>query len=39
MEFSESDLKFIQDHGSGLISAAEYDKAVEQNINYLKQYL
>jgi sugar phosphate isomerase/epimerase len=39
MEFSESDLKFIQDHGSGLISAADYDKAVEQNINYLKRLL
>ena len=39
MEFTESDLKFIQDHGSGLISAAEYDRAVEQNINHLKQYL
>jgi len=39
MEFTESDLKFIQDHGSGLISAAEYDRAVEQNINYLKKYL
>jgi D-psicose/D-tagatose/L-ribulose 3-epimerase len=39
MEFSESDLKFIQDHGSGLISAAEYDRAVEQNINHLKRFL
>ena len=39
MEFTESDLKFIQDHGSGLISAAEYDRAVEQNINYLKKLL
>jgi sugar phosphate isomerase/epimerase len=39
MEFTESDLKFIQDHGSGLISAAEYDRAVEQNINHLKKYL
>lgn len=39
MEFTESDLKFIQDHGSGLISAAEYDKAVEQNITHLKNLL
>lgn len=39
MEFTESDLKFIQDHGSGLISAAEYDKAVEQNISHLKKLL
>jgi len=39
MEFTASDLKFIQDHGSGLISAAEYDRAVEHNINYLKKYL
>lgn len=36
MEFTEADLKFIQDHGSGLISAAEYDRAVEANINHLK---
>lgn len=39
MEFTESDLKFIQDHGSGLISAAEYDRAVAQNINHLKKLL
>lgn len=39
MEFTASDLKFIQDHGSGLISAAEYDRAVEENINYLKKLL
>lgn len=37
MEFTAADLKFIQDHGSGLISAEEYDRAVESNINYLKQ--
>lgn len=36
MEFTEADLKFIQDHGSGLISAADYDKAVESNIKHLK---
>lgn len=39
MEFSEADLKFIQDHGSGLISAADYDKAVAENIGYLKALL
>lgn len=39
MEFSEADLKFIQDHGSGLISAADYDKAVLQNIRHLKSLL
>lgn len=39
MEFTEADLKFIQDHGSGLISAAEYDRAVESNIQYLKKLL
>lgn len=36
MEFTEADLKFIQEKGSGLISAADYDKAVEANINHLK---
>jgi sugar phosphate isomerase/epimerase len=36
MEFSESDLKFIQDMGSGLISAAVYDRAVAASINHLK---
>ncbi len=36
MEFTETDLKFIQDLGSGLISAAEYDRAVEASINHLK---
>jgi sugar phosphate isomerase/epimerase len=39
MEFSEADLKFIQDHGSGLISAADYDKAVLENITHLKGLL
>ncbi|HZN10846.1 MAG TPA: sugar phosphate isomerase/epimerase family protein [Blastocatellia bacterium] len=39
MEFTEADLKFIRDTGSGLISAAEYDRAVADNINHLKQYL
>lgn len=36
MEFTEADLKFINDLGSGLISAADYDKAVEANIRHLK---
>jgi hypothetical protein len=37
MDFTAADLKFIQDKGSGLISAAEYDQAVADNINYLKR--
>jgi sugar phosphate isomerase/epimerase len=36
MEFTAAELKFIQDMGSGLISAADYDKAVEANIKHLK---
>jgi D-psicose/D-tagatose/L-ribulose 3-epimerase len=36
MEFTEADLKFIQELGSGLISAADYDRAVEANIKHLK---
>lgn len=36
MQFTEADLKFIQEHGSGLISAADYDAAVEANIKHLK---
>jgi D-psicose/D-tagatose/L-ribulose 3-epimerase len=36
MQFSDADLKFIQDMGSGLISAADYDRAVETSINHLK---
>jgi sugar phosphate isomerase/epimerase len=39
MDFTAADLKFIQDKGSGLISAAEYDQAVADNINYLKRLL
>lgn len=39
MQYTAADLKFIQDHGSGLISAADYDKAVEFNIKYLKKYV
>ncbi len=36
MQFTEADLKFIQEKGSGLISAADYDAAVEANIKHLK---
>jgi D-psicose/D-tagatose/L-ribulose 3-epimerase len=36
MQFTEADLKFIQEHGSGLIPAADYDRAVEANIKLLK---
>lgn len=36
MEFTEADLKFIQGHGSGLISAADYDQAVSASIQHLK---
>ncbi len=36
MEFSDADLKFINDLGSGLISAADYDRAVETSIRHLK---
>ncbi|MGH9767956.1 MAG: sugar phosphate isomerase/epimerase family protein [Blastocatellia bacterium] len=36
MELTEAGLKFIRDLGSGLISAADYDKSVEANIEHLK---
>ncbi|MBO0721089.1 MAG: hypothetical protein J2P41_09715, partial [Blastocatellia bacterium] len=36
MKFADDDLKFINTLGSGLISAAEYDRAVEANIKHLK---
>jgi sugar phosphate isomerase/epimerase len=36
MQIHDADLKFIQEHGSGLISAADYDAAVEANIRHLK---
>lgn len=39
MEFSETDLEFIQGMGSGLIRAADYDRAVESNITFLKPLL
>jgi D-psicose/D-tagatose/L-ribulose 3-epimerase len=37
MEFSDTDLEFIQGMGSGLISAADYDRAVESNITFLRE--
>ena len=36
MEFTEADLKFIRHLGSGLIGAADYDRAVESSIKHLK---
>ena len=36
MEVTEAYLKFIQEHGSGLISGADYDRATEASIKYLK---
>lgn len=36
MEFTAADLKFIKGFGSGLITAADYDRAVEANIKHLK---
>jgi D-psicose/D-tagatose/L-ribulose 3-epimerase len=36
MAFADVDLKFINTLGSGLISAADYDRAVEANIKHLK---
>jgi D-psicose/D-tagatose/L-ribulose 3-epimerase len=39
MQLTASDVKFIEDHGSGLISAADYDRAVESNIVHLKQFI
>lgn len=36
MTFSDADLKFINDLGSGLISAADYDRAVAASIGFLK---
>lgn len=36
LEFTEADIKFIRHHGSGLISAADYDKAAEASIRHLK---
>jgi hypothetical protein len=39
MTITEADLKFINDMGSGLISGADYDHAVETSINTLKSHL
>ncbi|NDD63071.1 MAG: sugar phosphate isomerase/epimerase [Acidobacteria bacterium] len=39
MTITEADLKFINDMGSGLISGANYDHAVETSINTLKSHL
>lgn len=36
IEASAAGLKFIQEHGSGLVSADEYDACVEANIKHLK---
>jgi sugar phosphate isomerase/epimerase len=36
---SAAQLKFIQDHGSGVLSEAEYDKAVEETIQYLRKFV
>src|SRR5262249_40340487 len=36
---SAAQLKFIQDHGSGVLSEQEYDKAVEENITYLRRLM
>ncbi len=36
---SAAQLKFIQDHGSGVLSEAEYDKAVEETATFLKKLL
>jgi D-psicose/D-tagatose/L-ribulose 3-epimerase len=33
----EAQMKFIRDHGSGWISAEDYDRAVEQSIQHLRQ--
>lgn len=39
MTIHEEDLKFISDMGSGLISGADYDNAVESSIKHLKSKL
>jgi D-psicose/D-tagatose/L-ribulose 3-epimerase len=39
ISYSEADLEFIREHGSGPISAEDYDRAVEANITYLKKLL
>jgi len=39
MTVTAEDLKFINDMGSGLISGADYDQAVETSIETLKRHL
>jgi sugar phosphate isomerase/epimerase len=39
MQFTDADLKFIRDMGSGLITAADYDRATESSIRHLKAIL
>lgn len=39
IESSDANAKFIQEHGSGFLSAADYDRATEQNINHIKKFL
>ena len=39
IESTEAELKFLQDHGSGIISASEYDAATRSHIDYLKGIL
>lgn len=39
VEISAAQLKFIQDHGSGILTADEYDQAVQQAITHLKALL
>ncbi len=36
LQFTDPDLKFLRIHGSGLISAADYDAATEASIKHLK---
>ena len=38
-EISTTQLKFLQNHGSGILGADEYDQAVKQAITYLKTLL
>ncbi len=39
IQMNAADIKFIEEHGSGLLGAADYDRATEQNINHIKQFL
>ena len=38
-EYTATQLKFLEDHGSGVLSAEEYDQSVQQAITYLKNLL